>query len=112
MAQREEERVTRPRHKFNAKRTAVGERSYASKAEARYAQRLHTRKAAGEVIGWLEQVPMHLPGGVRYVLDFLVFESDGTVRAVEVKGFETEAWKIKSKLAAAAYPWMPVEVVR
>jgi hypothetical protein len=104
--------MKRPRHKYGAVRTTVRERSYASKAEARYAQQLHMRKAAGEVLGWLEQVPMHLPGGVKYVLDFLVFTASGEVQAVEVKGFETPAWRIKAALVAEAYPWMPVEVVR
>lgn len=100
------------RHKFGAIRTTLGERTYASKAEARYAQQLHARKAAGEILGWLEQVPMHLPGATKYVLDFLVFTTDGEVHAIEVKGHETPAYKIKSRLVAEAYPWMPVEVVR
>lgn len=104
--------MTRLRHKFNAARTAVNGRSYASKAEAKYAEKLAIRKAAGEILGWLEQVPMHLPGGNKYVLDFLVFTADGEVIPVEVKGMETQAYKIKAKLVAEAYPWMPVEVVR
>lgn len=100
------------RHKFNATRTEVKGRSYASKAEARYAASLHARKTAGEILGWLEQVPMHLPGGVKYVLDFLVFTADGQVVPVEVKGMETPAYKIKRRLIEEHYPWMPVEVVK
>ena len=100
------------RHKYNAKRTELAGRKYASKAEAAYAANLHARKAAGEILGWLEQVPMHIPGGVRYVLDFLVFTTSGEVVAVEVKGMETPAYKIKRALIAEHYPWMPVEVVR
>lgn len=99
------------RHKFGAVRTAIGERSYASKAEARYAAQLGQRKAAGEVLFWLEQVPLMLPGGVKYVCDFQVFEADGSVRFVEVKGFETPAWKIKARLVAEAYPMIAIEVV-
>jgi hypothetical protein len=102
----------RPRHKFNAKRTEYNGRKYASKAEARFAAKLHERQKAGEVIGWAEQVPWYLPGGIRYVLDFLVFESDGSVRAVEIKGFQTPTWKLKAKLMAEAYPWLPIEIVR
>jgi hypothetical protein len=102
----------KPRHKYNAKPVEQNGRRYASKAEARYAQGLEWRKRAGEVVGWLEQIPLHLPGGVVYRLDFLVFESDGTVRAVEVKGFETPQWKIKKRLAEEAYPWLPLEIVK
>lgn len=103
--------MTRPRHKFGAVRTEVNGRTYASKFEASYAQQLHARKAAGEVIGWLEQVPLHLPGGVRYTIDFLVFLADGTVQPVETKGAETEAWKVRHAVASEVYPWLPIEVV-
>jgi hypothetical protein len=53
----------------------------------------------------------YLPGGVRYVLDFVVFENDGTVRFVECKGFPTDIWKIKKKQMAELYPWIEIEVV-
>lgn len=99
------------RHKYNAVRTEVLGRTYASKMEAAYAAKLHARKAAGEIVGWLEQVPLYLPGGVRYTIDFQIFEADGTVRAVEVKGAESEAWKLRHAIAMATYPWMPIEVV-
>jgi hypothetical protein len=101
----------KPRHKFGAVRTVVKERSYPSKLEASYAAELHRRKEAGEVIGWIEQAPLRLAGGVVYQLDFLIFEADGTVRAVECKGYETPVWKIKAKLVAEAYPWLPIEIV-
>ena len=100
------------RHKFNARPTTVDGRRYDSKREARFAAELRNRKLAGEVVGWLEQVPLHLPGGVIYRLDFLIFEANDTVRAVEVKGRETQAWKIKKRLVDEAYPWLPLEVVR
>lgn len=103
--------MKRLRHKFNAVRTEVAGRSYASKAEAAYAKRLHVQKASGEILGWLEQVPMHLPGKTKYVLDFLVFTSSGEVIAVEVKGMETAVYKVKRRLVEEHYPWMPVEVV-
>lgn len=104
--------MMRPRHKYFAQRTEANGRSYASKAEASYAAHLALRQRAGEVLGWCEQVPFRLPGGNKYVLDFLVFEANGECRAVEVKGMATEAWKIKSRLMSEAYPWLPIEVVR
>lgn len=100
------------RHKFGAVRTDVNGRSYPSKLEASYAAELHRRRLAGEIIGWLEQVPLRLAGGVTYQLDFLIFEADGSVRAVETKGFETPVWRVKQKLVAEAYPWLLVEVVK
>lgn len=104
--------MTRPRHKFGAVRTEVNGRTYASKAEAAYAAKLALRKRAGQVLFWLEQVPFHLTGGVKYVCDFCVFEADGNVRFVEVKGHETAVWKMKSKQVAELYPHVTIEVVK
>ena len=100
------------RHKYRAKPTVVGGRRYASKLEARYAEQLKTLQLAGKVIGWLEQVPLHLPGGITYRLDFVVFDADGSVRFVETKGYETPQWRDKIKLAREAYPWIDIEVVK
>lgn len=103
--------MKRVRHKFNAKRTKVGERTYASKAEARYAVALEHRKRAGEVLFALEQVPIRLPGGTKYVVDFLVFEASGDVRFIDVKGVQTDAFKIKKREIEALYPF-EIEVVK
>lgn len=101
----------RVRHKFNAQPTVMNGRRYASKAEARFAQELEIRKLAGQVVFWLEQVPFHLPGGVKYVVDFAVFEADGTVRFIDVKGVETPMFKVKKKQVESLFP-IEIEVVR
>mgnify|MGYP006370347603 CR=1 FL=1 len=100
----------RPRHKFNAERTEHAGRTYASKAEARYAAGLATRKSAGTVIFWLEQVGIHLPGGTKYVVDFLEFHADGTVHFTDVKGMITPMFTLKKKQVEALYP-IEIEVV-
>ncbi len=89
-------------HKFSAKRTV----HYASKRVAEYANELALRKAApgGDVLAWLEQVPIRLQGGVRYVCDFLVFMRDGSWKLVEIKGMQTPAWKAKMRQMAEAHP--------
>lgn len=96
-------------NKFGAKRT----NGYASKREAEYAAHLASEKAAGNILGWLEQVPIKLPGG-KYVADFLVLRLDGTVRLVEVKGVQTAVWKLKLRtLEQTAPEWFALlEVVR
>jgi hypothetical protein len=101
----------RLRHKFGAKPTTVNGTRYDSKLEARYAAHLAALKAAGKILGWLEQVPVKLPG-TRYLVDFQVFDADGTVRFVEVKGVETPAWKAKMRAVAELYPWLEIEIVR
>ena len=71
----------RARNKFGAKKTKRDGRTYDSKSEAAYADRLEFLQKAGEVAFWLEQVPMRLPGGTVYRLDFLEFwhAEDGTL---------------------------------
>lgn len=76
-----------------------------SKREARYYEQLKLRKAAGEVSYWLRQVPIHLPGGTRYVLDFLVFFVDNRgPEYVDVKGRETKEFRIKRREVEHHYP--------
>ena len=99
------------RHKFNATRTEHGGRKYDSKAEAKYAAALELRKAAGEVVFWLEQVPILLPGNVRYRVDFLEFHADNTVHFVDVKGMTTPMFTLKKKQVEALYP-IEIEVVK
>lgn len=101
----------RLRHKFNAVRTETGGRTYDSKAEARYAEKLALLKASGDVLFWLEQVPFILLG-CKYRVDFQVFWAGGSVEFVEVKGMETAIWKLKMKQMTELYPMVEVTVVK
>lgn len=94
----------RPKHKYRATRTELDGIKFGSKKEARYYQQLKILKRNGDIVFFLRQVPLHLPGGVRYVCDFQVFWANGTVEFVEVKGFPTPEWKIKKRLVEATYP--------
>lgn len=89
-----------------AKYGAVRTNGYASRLEARYADELAARKAAadGDVLAWIEQVAVKLPGGIKYVCDFLVFKRDGSWELVETKGKETETFRLKMRLMAEAQP--------
>lgn len=99
------------RHKFRAVPTDADGIRFASKAEARYYGQLKLRQAAGEVVMFLRQTPFHLPGGVKYVADFVEFLSNGEVRVVDVKGMETPAFRAKRKQVEALYP-VTIEVER
>lgn len=100
------------RHKYGAIRDEHDGLKFSSRAEGRYYLYLKARKAAGEVVTFLMQVPFHLPGGVRYVADFLVFEADGTVRFVDVKGVETASFKTKRRLVETLYAPITIETVK
>lgn len=91
--------------KYGNQITHVDGIRFDSKREARYYEQLKLRKAAGEVAYWLRQVPIHLPGGTRYVIDFLVFFSDGRApEYVDVKGRETKEFRIKRREVEHHYP--------
>jgi len=94
----------RHRHKFSAKKTERNGITFPSKLEARYYDLLLLLVRSGEVLFFLRQTPFHLTGGVKYVVDFQVFYSDGSVEFVDVKGVETRAFIDKKKMVEALYP--------
>ena len=98
-------------HKYGAKRTEADGIKFASKKEAQFYNDLKLQVKAGGVLFFLMQVPFHLPGGIRYFLDFMVFESSGVVRCVDVKGFRTQTYKVKKKMVEALYPGVEIEEV-
>lgn len=105
---RRKENLSKPRtkvfHKFNAKPTVNDGIKFASRKESRYYNELKLRQANGDVLFFLRQTPIHLPGGVKYVADFQVFLSDGSVEFVDVKGVETDIFKLKKKQVEELYP--------
>lgn len=99
------------RNKYGAKATVVDGIRFDSQAEARYYSRLRLRQQAGEVLFFLRQAPFHLPGKTKYVVDFLEFHTDGSVHVIDVKGMETQVFKIKKRQVEDLYP-VTVEVVK
>lgn len=100
------------KHKFKAKPTNIDNIRFDSKKEAAFYTQLKTRQKSGEVIGFFRQVPLHLTANIRYVMDFFVFYADGTCEGIEVKGFETEGWKLKKKMVDELYPWIELKIVK
>ena len=62
------------------------------------------RQRIGEVVFFLRQVPFHLPGGTKYVVDFQECMAYGTVRFVDVKGFQPKEFIRAKKQVEAMYP--------
>ncbi|WP_211828687.1 DUF1064 domain-containing protein [Kistimonas asteriae] len=91
------------RHKFNAVRTERDGIRFDSKLEARYYDWLKVQEASGALLFFLRQSPFHLKGGTRLVIDFMEFWSDGSVLFTDVKGIETDAFKIKRREVEARF---------
>lgn len=98
------------RHKFRAVPTLANGIRFASKKEANHYQTLEMAKKAGSLLFFLRQVPFHLPGGVKYVVDFVEFWQDGEIRFCDVKGFKTPMYVAKRKMVESLYPITITEV--
>ena len=92
------------KHKYNARRAMADGIKFPSKRERDFYLILKEQKKRGRIAWFLRQVPFDLPGGTKYVLDFLIFNSDGTVRLVDVKGHRTPAFIKAKKQVEALYP--------
>ena len=96
--------------KYNNEKTVVDGFTFASKKEAdRYGELLLARRS-GDLLFFLRQVPFHLPGGVKYVVDFVEFWKDGIVVFTDVKGFKTPTYRMKKRMVEALYPVKITEI--
>ena len=99
--------IQRSGNKYHAKSTEYGGVVYHSKLEAAYAEELDWRVHAKDIKSWDRQVklPLKVNGMLiaNYYLDFIVTHNNGTKEFVEVKGHETEVWKMKWKILEATF---------
>ncbi len=76
--------------------------------EAAYAQELDMRVYAKDIKSWERQVRIPLVVNKikigTYIIDFVITHLDGEKEYVEIKGFSTDTFKLKWKLATALYP--------
>lgn len=108
-------------NKYHAEPEIIDGIRFDSKAEAHKYQEL---KLDPEVVHVDCHVPVTLPGGVRFKVDFVVYrktfceahdKNDGcysSSEAVEVKGRETPDFKLKRRLFDEFHPMRPLTVVR
>ena len=97
-------------HKFKAISVNDDGNHFSSKLEHRYFKQLQLRQKAGEVLFFLRQVPFHL-SSCKYVVDFVVFNSNGEVEFVDVKGMDTPISSLKQKQVEATYP-VNIKIIR
>src|SRR5271154_369227 len=92
------------KHKFRAKPSISDGIKFSSKKEQKRYQELKVLQTSGALLFFLRQVPFHLPGGVKYICDFMNFWHDGVVTIEDVKGFKTDMYTTKKKLVESIYP--------
>lgn len=98
------------RHKFGNIPTFTDGIRFQSKKESRYYQDLLLAQRSGDLLFHLRQVPFHLPGGIRYVVDFVEFWRTGDVRFVDVKGHRTQVYITKKKIVESLFPIKIIEM--
>ena len=100
------------RAKYHNIRTQVDGIGFASKAEARRYDQLMLQKRAGEIRAVGLQPSLVVAPGIRYVADFLVVDKDGRVWLEDVKGVETQTFRLKRRLYETAYPGLDLRVIK
>ena len=95
-------------NKYGAKKKEVDGIRFDSIKEADYYVQLKLRLAGGHIASFERQVPFVLQEKfsdqygacreIKYVADFTVIHSDGSMEIVDVKGFETAIFKLKWKM--------------
>ncbi len=96
--------------------------SFDSKAEADYYLLLLAKQQAGEIKSFRTQPKYllqerfskdgHTIRPIEYIADFEIEYADGRVEVVDVKGMETEGFKIKRKLFDYRYPHLKLTRMR
>jgi anaerobic selenocysteine-containing dehydrogenase len=106
--------------KYNARRTEIDHIAFDSKIEGEYYRYLKQQQEDGKIKEFELQPIFTLQEGFRkngkyyrpilYIADFKVYDNDGTVQIIDVKGYETADFKIKRKLFEKKYPFTLVLV--
>ena len=109
--------------KYKAKKTEVDGIIFDSKKEAKRYQELKLLEKSGKIKN-LELQPQFLiqegfrdlagikRRAINYRADFRYTDEEGRDIVEEVKGFETEAWKLKQKLFLFRYPNLYLNVIK
>ena len=99
--------IQRSGNKYHSKTQTVGGVTYHSKLEAAYAEELILRQKAGDIKSWERQVKLDLRVNgthiTNYFIDFIITHNDDRREFLEVKGFETEVWRMKWKILEATF---------
>ena len=101
----------RQRNKYKATKKEYNGRMYHSKMEANDAMWLDVMLKDGRLKAVKPQHKLSFEVNGKHItthiVDFLVTLPDDRQKFVETKGFATELWRVKMKLAQALYPDIP-----
>lgn len=82
------------RSKYGNRKTTRGGEQFDSEHEARVYDEILLRLRAGEMRGFCRQQSFPLPGGVKYIADFVILNNDQTYTVVDAKSEATRKDKV------------------
>ena len=88
------EQKPKKRSKYGNKRTEYAGRVFDSAHEAEIYKQLDFRVRAGELRGVVCQQVFQLPGGVKYIADFIALKNDGSYDVIDAKSEATRKDKV------------------
>lgn len=102
------------RSKFRNKPTVVDGKRFMSKLEAERYRQLVRMRDEGLIASFECQPKFELIAGIRYIADFKIWWLDGRISVEDVKGVETEAFKLKHKIWNSLYSeiYGPLQIIR
>lgn len=113
---------SKKKNKYGNIKTTVDGITFDSKKEAEYYCKLKLLKQAEEIKDFglqqrYELLPTFKKNGttyrsITYVADFVIVNNDGTTEVVDVKGVETQVFKIKQKLFEHKYPDLSLKIIK
>ena len=89
--------------KYKSNKTSVDGHTFDSQKEADYYCELKCRLQAKDINGFCLQPVFILAPNLKYKADFIVFNSDGSVEVIDVKGFKTKEYITKKKVFEDKY---------
>lgn len=102
----------RKTNKYNNVKTTRDGIQFDSRAEANHYETLKLMQRAGTIKSFARQPSFILSPNIRYIPDFIVWGNDGIPWVEDVKGVETQVFKIKKKLWTEVYPDMELRIIK
>lgn len=109
-------------NKYKNKKTKIDGYTFDSKGEANRYLELKLLQRTGEISNLelqprYELQPSFEKNGekyraITYIADFVIVNNDGTTEVIDVKGVETQVFKIKKKMFEYQYPDLSLKVVK
>lgn len=97
--------------KYGNKKASRDGLKFDSEKEANYYDDLVTLLRAKQILGFYRQARFPVGGGREYLCDFVVWYIDRT-EIIDIKGFETEIFKIKADLFKEKYPGLELKIIK